>query len=65
MLKKYTNRICLLLDGDKPGREAARKISLLLNPHSVEVQTIFLPEGGRSGFFISAVGQRGFCFPDR
>ena len=45
LLKKYTSRICLLLDGDKPGREAARKISLSLNPYSMEVQTIFLPEG--------------------
>ena len=60
LLKKYTNRICLLLDGDKPGREAARKISLLLNPHSVEVQTIFLPEGEDPDSLFRRSGKEAF-----
>ena len=57
---EYTNRICLLLDGDKPGREAARKISLLLNPHSVEVQTIFLPEGEDPDSLFRRSGKEAF-----
>ena len=60
LLKKYTNRICLLLDGDKPGREAARKISLSLNPHSVEVQTIFLPEGEDPDSLFRRSGKEAF-----
>ncbi|WP_244275648.1 toprim domain-containing protein [Parabacteroides goldsteinii] len=60
LLKKYTNRICLLLDGDKPGREAARKISLSLNPYSMEVQTIFLPEGEDPDSLFRRSGKEAF-----
>ena len=60
LLKKYTSRICLLLDGDKPGREAARKISLSLNPYSMEVQTIFLPEGEDPDSLFRRSGKEAF-----
>ena len=60
LLKKYTHRICLLLDGDKPGREAARKISLSLNPYSMEVQTIFLPEGEDPDSLFRRSGKEAF-----
>lgn len=45
LLKKYTNRICLLLDGDRAGREAARKIRLADSSDELEIQTLYLPEG--------------------
>ena len=61
LLKKYTSRICLLLDGDKPGREAARKISLSLNPYSMEVQTIFLPEGEDPDSLFRRLGREEFA----
>ena len=60
LLQKYTNRICLLLDGDKPGREAARKISLSLDPVSMEVQTIFLPEGEDPDSLFRRCGKEAF-----
>ncbi|WP_293713944.1 CHC2 zinc finger domain-containing protein [uncultured Parabacteroides sp.] len=60
LLQKYTKRICLLLDGDIPGREAARKISLSLDPASMEVQTIPLPEGEDPDSLFRRLGKDAF-----
>lgn len=45
LLKRYTGHLCLLLDGDKPGRDAARKIALSQETAFPEIQVLYLPEG--------------------
>lgn len=45
LLKKYAGTICLLLDGDKAGRDAARRIQLSQLTEQMEVKTLYLPEG--------------------
>ena len=45
LLKRYTGHLCLLLDGDKPGRDAARKIALSQEAAFSEIQVLYLPEG--------------------
>ena len=45
LLKRYTGHLCLLLDGDKPGRDAARKIALSQEAVFPEIQVLYLPEG--------------------
>ncbi|WP_195375483.1 MULTISPECIES: CHC2 zinc finger domain-containing protein [Parabacteroides] len=61
LLQKYTTRICLLLDGDMPGRKAARKISLSLDPASMEVQTISLSEGEDPDSLFRRLGKEAFA----
>lgn len=45
LLNKHAGMICLLLDGDKAGRDAARRIQLSQVTELLEVKTLYLPEG--------------------
>lgn len=45
LLNKHAGTICLLLDGDKAGRDAARRIQLSQVTELLEVKTLYLPEG--------------------
>ena len=60
LLQKYTRRICLLLDGDKPGREAAHKIFLSLDQDELQVQILFLPEAEDPDSLFRRSGREAF-----
>lgn len=45
LLKQYTDRVYLLLDGDKAGQEASRRLMPLLAEARMEAEQIRLPEG--------------------
>lgn len=45
LLKKYAGSVYLLLDGDKAGRDSARRIQLSQLTEQIEVKTLYLPEG--------------------
>ncbi|WP_278623857.1 CHC2 zinc finger domain-containing protein [Parabacteroides gordonii] len=60
LLKKYTTRLYLLLDGDKPGREAARKIALSSGENRMEITTLSLPEGEDPDALFRRLGKEAF-----
>lgn len=61
LLKKQTTHLCLLLDGDKPGREAARKIALSTGAIRLEVTTLSLPEGDDPDSLFRRLGKEAFA----
>ncbi|MDO8168257.1 toprim domain-containing protein, partial [Candidatus Phytoplasma melaleucae] len=44
LLKKYTKKIIIAYDGDRAGREAAQKISQLLNKNNFQIRILFLKD---------------------
>lgn len=61
LLQQYTSCISLLLDGDRAGREAMRKITLSLDPVTTEVKTLFLPEGDDPDSLFRRLGKEAFA----
>lgn len=45
LLKKYTERVIIIRDGDKPGKKAALKDIDLLLPHGFKIEIVVLKDG--------------------
>ncbi len=62
LLKQYgTERACLLTDADDAGREAALKITGLLETHAMEAHTAALPEGDDPDSLFRRLGRESFA----
>lgn len=59
VLRRFTNRIVLVLDGDRAGQDAAEKALQKLLAESVDLRVLTLPAGTDPADFVSAESQYG------
>jgi len=55
-IRRYADRVCLLLDPDEAGRQAARKHISLLAKHSIECSSVGLPDGVDPDEYVAKYG---------
>lgn len=55
-IKRYADRVCLLLDPDEAGRQAAKKNTLLLAKHGIECASTKLPDGLDPDEYVAKYG---------
>lgn len=61
LLSRYTDTLCLLLDGDRAGRDAARKITKEKKPCFAEIRVLTLSEDADPDSLFRHLGREGFC----
>lgn len=61
LLKKHTSHVCLLLDGDKAGREAACKILPVLAGAHIEAERVNLPDDEDPDSLFRTWGKKAFA----
>ena len=60
LLKKYTNRACLLLDGDEAGQAASKKAVLRLREAGMDADSALIPGGGDPDSLFRRSGKEAF-----
>lgn len=61
LLKKYTNRACLLLDGDEAGQAASKKAVLRLREVGMDTDSALIPDGGDPDSLFRSLGREDFA----
>lgn len=61
LLKKYTNSVYLLLDGDEAGQAASRKAAGLLRAAGMDVESLLLPGGEDPDSLFRSLGREAFA----
>ncbi len=61
LLKKYTNRACLLLDGDEAGQAASKKAVLRLREAGMDADSALIPGGGDPDSLFRRLGREEFA----
>lgn len=60
LLIRFADEIVIASDGDKPGRDCARKIISMLNANDIDYSQINLPEGSDPDSFVKKYGVQTF-----
>jgi DNA primase len=60
VLRRFTDTLFLVFDGDAAGIEAARRAIFVLAPHNFNIRVLTIPDDEDPDEYVKAYGQKGF-----